>query len=590
MKRGIVGWIASALLIVPLILGLACTAPTQFEGAVFEDRNDNGIRDNAEPGIRDILVSNGITVTVTDETGVYHLPREGHFVFITTPSGHELSTPWYIDTQERDLDFGLTLSPQEVSNEFVFVQMTDIHLDTAVENLAFFEQAIEEVNEITPAFVVITGDLVYGADTATVSEAREWYDAYSSVSSDFDIPAYNAPGNHDVVGIYCEEPPSTDPGYNEQTYRDYFGPTYYSFDCGGYHCLVLDPNEFADGHQFYRVPDYQLEWLQQDIAHREGRPLLVFFHEPTPSWENRTEVLDLLGQHGTVAMFSGHWHQDVMIDSQGIQEQVTGALCGEWWFGPCPDGMPPGYRIVSVDADGISSFYRGVGEERQINITTPDAMVSGQAVLTAQVYTEHGALQEAFYQVDDGEPVPMSIEKGEIWDTAIALWDTTLVEDGYHTVTVRAKDDVGIFSVTKEFKVTEEESVPIGELVSHFDTYTGQYTSVRGQISFVAIGEPYAGEGTGAVVLSDETGGMLIIVAECITPSPPTLALGDTVTIRAVPIKYSWDFLTVSQEFALIQQYAYLLPEGLLVSDEAGSNELMLMRLLSGDGIQEISQ
>ena len=80
------------------------------------------------------------------------------------------------------------------------------------------------------------------------------------------------------------------------------------------------------------------------------------------------------------------------------------------------------------------------------------------------------------------------------------------------------------------------------------------------------------------------------MVAECITPPPPTLASGDTVTVRAVLIKYSWDFLTVSQEFALIQQYAYLLPEGLLVSDEDGPDELMLMRLLSGDGIQEISQ
>jgi hypothetical protein len=83
---------------------------------------------------------------------------------------------------------------------------------------------------------------------------------------------------------------------------------------------------------------------------------------------------------------------------------------------------------------------------------------------------------------------------------------------------------------------------------------------------------------------------MLIIVAECVTPSPPTLATGDTVTVRAVPIKHSWDFLTVSQEFALIQQYAYLLPEGLLLSDEAGPDELMLMRLLSGEGIQQVSQ
>ena len=588
MKRGAVAWIASALLTVPLILGLACNVPARFEGTVFEDRNGNGIRDDGEPGIPEILVSNGMTVTVTDETGAYYLPKDGHFVFITTSSEYKPSTPWYRDAQEHDLDFGLAPSPQKASTEFVFVQITDIHLDTAVEHLALFEQAIEEVNEIAPAFVVATGDLVSSGDTATISQASQWFDAYSSLAGSFVMPTYNALGNHDVVGIHCEQPPDTDPGYNEQTYRDYLGPTYYSFDWGSYHILVLDPNEFVDGHQVYRIPDRQLEWLQQDIAHREGKPLLVFFHEPTPSWENRTETLALLKQHGTVAMFSGHWHQDILIDSQGIPEQVTGALCGEWWFGPCPDGKPPGYRIVSINADGISSFYRGVGEERQIYITTPDTMVSGQAILTAQVYTEHSPIQEVFYQVDDSEPVPMSIEEGELWDTSTALWDTTLVEDGYHTVTVRAKDEVGIFSAKKEFKVTEEEIVPIGELISHFNTYRGQHTSVRGQVSFVAMGEPYANEGSGAVVLSDETGGMLVIVAECITPSPPTLASGDTVTVRAVPIEYNWDFLTASEEFALIQQFAYLLPEGLLVSDEAGPEKVMLMRLPSGEGIQAV--
>ncbi len=590
MKRAAAGLIFVALLIALLIPGVACTAPTRYEGIVFEDCNVNGLRDNGEPGIPDILVSNGLTVTATDETGTYNLPAEGRFIFITTPSGYEPGTPWYIDTQERDLDFGLTPGSPEVISEFVFVQMTDIHLDTAVEHLAFFEQAIEEVNEIAPAFVVITGDLVYGADTATVSQAREWYDAYLSLAGSFDAPTYNVLGNHDVVGIYCEEPLPTDPGYNEQTYLDYFGPTYYSFDCNGHHCVVLDPNEFADEHQFYRIPDNQIEWLQQDIAYSEGKPLLVFFHEPTPSWENRTEVSNILRPHGTVAMFSGHWHQDVLLDSQGIPEQVTGALCGEWWFGPCPDGMPAGYRIVSVDADGISGFYRAVGEERQINITAPDAIVSGQVVLTAQVYTGHGVLKGASYRVDGGEPVPMSIERGDIWDTATALWDAALVEEGYHTITVMAEDNAGTFSAEKEFKVTDEESVPVGELISHFDTYMGQYTTVKGQISFVAIGEPYAAEGSGAVVLSDDTGGMLVIVAECITPSPPTLAAGDTVTVRAVPIKYSWDFLTGSREFASVQQYAYLLPEGLLVSDETGPDELMLMRLLSGDGIQEVSQ
>ena len=589
MKRRFISWLAVALLTVSAILGAGCKTPAQFEGMVFEDRDADGIRDTEERGIPNILVSNGIAVTVTDETGNYHLPMEGYFVFITTPSGYTTTTPWYRRTLEDDLDFGLTLSPEEATSEFVFVQITDIHLDTAEEHVAFFKQAVEEINEIGPAFVVATGDLVNAADGVSISQAREWFDAYSSLVSDFDMPVYNAVGNHDVVGIHCEEVAETEPGYNKEMYHDYFGPTYHSFDWGPYHCLVLDPNEFVDGRQVYRMPDYQLEWLQQDLAHRQGKPLLVFFHEPTPSWENRTEVLNLLEQH-RVTMFSGHWHFDILMDSQGIPEQVTGALCGEWWFGPCPDGKPCGYRLISIDAEGISSFYKGVGEERQINITSPGVVVSGEAILTAQIYTEHSTIQEVSYWVDDSKPMPMSIEEGELWDTATALWDTTRVEQGYHTITIEARDEMGTFSGEKEVKIIEEETVPLGELVSHFEAYQGQYTNVRGQVSLVAMGKPYAREGSGAIVILDETGGTVIIVSECGAPPPPALASGDLITVKAVPVKYSWDFLKASQEFGLIQQFASLLPEGLLVSDEAGPKEVRVMRLLSGEDVQKLSR
>jgi Icc protein len=551
---------------------------------VFEDLNGNGI-DDGEPGIPDILVSNGVAVTLTDGVGAYSLPMEGYFVFITTPGDYEPTTPWYLSTQGTDLDFGLAPSPGKATDEFVFVQMSDVHIDTAAEHVALFQQDVAEISNIDPAFVIATGDLVSSGDTAMISQASQWFDVYSSVTSGFNMPLYNTVGNHDVVGINNPEVDPAELGYNKEMYRDYLGPTYYSFDWGPYHCLVLDPNEFIDGRQVYRMPDYQLEWLQQDLTHRQWKPLLVFFHEPTPSWENRTEVLNLLKQH-EVLMFSGHWHFDILIDSQGILEQVTGALCGEWWFGPCPDGKPCGYRLISIDADGISSFYKGVVEERQINITSPDAIVSGQATLTAQVYTEYGAITGASYRVDGGGLIPMSIEEGQLWDTAAALWDTTWVEQGHHTITIEARDEMGTFSREMDVKVTEEQIVPLGELVSHFDAYQGRYTNVRGQVSLVAMGKPYAQEGSGAIVILDETGGMVIIVGECTAPPPPALASGDMITVRAVPVKYSWDFLKSTGEFGLIHQFASLLPEGLLVSDEAGPKEVRVMRLLSGADVQ----
>ena len=141
MKRGFVRWMSIAMAIALLtvltiaIPGPVSAQPPPLEGRVFEDLNLNGI-DDGEPGIPDILVSNGIAVTLTDGAGAYSLPMEGYFVFITTPSDYEPTTPWYLSTQETDLDFGLAFSPGKATTEFVFVQMSDIHIDTVAERVA----------------------------------------------------------------------------------------------------------------------------------------------------------------------------------------------------------------------------------------------------------------------------------------------------------------------------------------------------------------------------------------------------------------------------------------------------------------------
>jgi len=455
-------------------------ATALFTGTVFEDRNSNGLMDEGETGISDILVSNGIEVTPTDKAGAYHLSQEGYFIFITTPSDYVSTTPWYQAVREHDLDFGLAPSPDTNTSGFTFVQMTDIHIDTEAEHINILAQAVDEINGIAPGFVVATGDLVKGADKVSVTQARQWFDTYDSISSGFDMPLYNAVGNHDVVGIHSEEADEIESGYNEEMHREHFGPTYYSFDWGSYHCIILDPNELVDRRQLYRIPGYQLEWLKQDLAHRQDRPLLVFFHEPTQAWENNAETLDVLRQHETY-LFAGHWHQDILMDSHGIPEQVTGSLCGEFWYGPCSDGRPAGYRIVFVGADGISSFYKGIGLERQIDIITPNATISGETTIAALVYAKHSDVREASCRIDDGEPLPMLIKAEGLWCTATVSWDTTHMEQGYHNITVEVRDEMGTFSIEKEVKVTEEQTVPLGELIGHFEAYQGQYTKVRGQ-------------------------------------------------------------------------------------------------------------
>lgn len=573
--------------------GLIGTFEVQYliKGVVFEDLDGDGSRDAGEEGIPNVLVSNGLMVTATGESGNYELPSDDSFVFITTPSAYTPTSPWYRSIANGRFDFALQHTPEKDTSEFTFIQMTDIHLDTETENVAFFDQAVGEFNKIAPAFVIATGDLVNGADGVTITQAEMWFDAYQNSISRLDMPIYNALGNHDVVGIHSPEITKAEPGYGEEMYRWYFGPTYYSFDWGQYHCIVLDPNEFVDGEQLFRIPDSQLGWLEQDLSFRQESPLLVFFHEPTTSWESQSQTLEILRQH-QVAIFSGHLHHNILMNTQGIPEQVTGALSGEWWHGPSPDGKPTGYRIVSVNEGDIDTFYKGIGSDREIDFNLPGPIVSGEVRLAATIYSEHGSILEASYQIDDSEAIPMQIEGGKPWATATALWDAASVAEGYHNITIEAKDEGGSFSKKIEIKVSGDETVPVGEMVSHFETYRGQYTNIKGKVELTAIGPPITSEGNGIILLSDGTGEMIVFAGECKSPPLPDLSQGELIEVKAVPLRFTWEFLTATEEFySTLGQFASFIPDSLLETDAEGNiRAIRVMRLLSSSDLTRLPE
>jgi hypothetical protein len=272
---------------------------------VFLDQNGDGIKGAGEAGIADIVVSNGLTSTKTGATGSCTLNKEGSFIFVTTPEGYAASGSWYRDVSGTQFDFGLKSAPERNSDNFTFIHMTDLHLDDS--NLVSFNKAVEEFKGISPAFVVSTGDLVNTGDTKTISEAQaaEWFSVYKTAISSLSKPVYNALGNHDAANLACESAAGATAGCSKSAYRTSFGPTYYSFDWGQYHCVVLDPNQVKAGSEVFEINASQLAWLQKDLSYRQSNsPLLVFFHEPTTAWQNPTDVLSLLKQYKTTILMS----------------------------------------------------------------------------------------------------------------------------------------------------------------------------------------------------------------------------------------------------------------------------------------------
>ena len=81
-------------------------------------------------------------------------------------------------------------------DEFSFAFLTDIHLQPEKEAVTGFRQAIDTVNKLNPDFVITGGDLVMDVLDQTYGRADSLFTLYKEVSSEFNMPVYNAVGNH----------------------------------------------------------------------------------------------------------------------------------------------------------------------------------------------------------------------------------------------------------------------------------------------------------------------------------------------------------------------------------------------------------
>ena len=99
---------------------------------------------------------------------------------------------------------------------FSFVQLCDTQLGRGgyEHDIETFKQAVVQINELNPDFVIICGDLVDNANDSSYSD-------FININKKFKVPCHLAPGNHDVANI----PTNTTLNY----YRKTIGKDYYDF-------------------------------------------------------------------------------------------------------------------------------------------------------------------------------------------------------------------------------------------------------------------------------------------------------------------------------------------------------------------------
>lgn len=430
------------------------------KGVVFDDQNGNRRRDVGEKGIAGIGVSNGAQIVKTDAQGGYEIeidddailfvikPRDWmtpvnddklpQFFYIHKPAGSPASFKFAgVDPTgplPDSVDFPLRRRPEPDKFKAILFGDPQPRNITEVEYIAHdvIEQIIVEEAH-GAAFGVTLGDIVFD----DLSIMKPLNQAIALIG----IPWYNVIGNHDL-NLDAKDDRQVD-----ETFERIYGPTYYSFDHGPAHFLVLDDVMWVgakDGkkaHYHGGLGERQLEFVRNDLAGiPEEQLVVVLMHIPLGEVKDRQELYRLIEKRPATVSISAHTHfmehrfigkEDGWQGPERHHHIVNVTVCGSWWRGKkdergiphatMSDGGPNGYTIMEFDGNDYSLEMRAASRpsDYQMNIYAPEAVKQSQlktTVVTANVF--NGSRRSEVSLRTDGKGDWQPMEQVKIKDPA----------------------------------------------------------------------------------------------------------------------------------------------------------------------------
>jgi hypothetical protein len=384
--------------------------PTQVaKGRVVLDRTGKGV-----PNVR---VSNGREIVSTDAQGRYQLPvTDNTIIFIQKPSGYrvpvnELNQPqfYYIHKPQgtpgktrfpaiaptgalpASVDF--TLIKADEPDEFRVVLWADPQVRDIKEIDYVARDIANDLVGVKAAFGLSLGDNVFN----TLSLFRPLQDVMASTG----LPWHSVIGNHD---LNLDAP---DEALSSETFKSFYGPTYYSFDYGQAHFVAMDNIHWLGAGTPLRNGNYaggfgeqQLAWLKNDLAGVPRDKLVVLcMHIPVVSTplplvptaptpgdptrpprfieEDLNTFFKLLEDRPHTLSVSGHTHINChafLEKADGWNGRVPhhhyncGTVSGSWWCGApdevgiphatMRDGVPNGYAFLNIKKNDYTIDWR----------------------------------------------------------------------------------------------------------------------------------------------------------------------------------------------------------------------------------------
>lgn len=385
----------------------------QAIGVVFEDRNHNQHFDSQDLTLDNVMVSNGREIVSTDQNGRYELPiDDDDTIFVVKPRGYR--TPLSDDQLPRfyythkpngspksrfpgvsptgplpeSIDF--PLYPRDEPSEFKAIFFGDPQPRDQKEVNYVAHDVVAELLGTDAAFGVTLGDIMF--DNLSLFESQ------NAAIALLGIPWYNVIGNHDINYDAANDVLS------DESFERVYGPSYYSFNYGPAHFIVLDNIEFYiredNGRPGYRggLGEDQLRFVREDLATVPNEQLVVLMmHIPIMGIRDREPLYRLMEQRRFCMSISGHTHhhehrfltkKDGWRGIEPHHHLINVTVSGSWWGGApdergiphtmMADGAPNGYSIITFDGHEYQVDFKAAGRsaDYQMRIMAPNEVTT----------------------------------------------------------------------------------------------------------------------------------------------------------------------------------------------------------------------
>ena len=357
-----------------------------------------GLVSSEEGPVANVVVSDGTEVTVTDDKGIYELKsaKKWGYVFISVPSGYEVAAegvfPQFYQTLKGAADVveqkDFKLTKVDGQDRYKLFLLGDMHLANRTNDAAQFTQFTTDLNAYMAQH---SGQKMYALTLGDMTWDLYWY------KNNYALPQYRETINRQVknlqiyhtMGNHDNDFMTTSDYDAAVKYVDCIGPTFYSFNIGQVHYVVMDNIDCSaydgtDSHNYVKkLSNEQLKWLAKDLAYVDkSTPLIVAMHaqiyKPTSTGfafdhdSANTEALDGYEVH----FVTGHTHKvynitpdDDVVKGRDIHEHNSGAICASWWWSGnltpgvhvSIDGAPGGYAIWDIDGTDFAWLYKSTG-------------------------------------------------------------------------------------------------------------------------------------------------------------------------------------------------------------------------------------